>query len=147
MPIKSFKGQIADGGIDTIPLHTNDGSTGYRIKKLEVFPAGSTGTFEYESFLLVNSIEPTTASSTPDFSDQTLLAGIYFTMSPSGAVYPEDVTMIIDNMIFNQDIYISHNNNAGNVGINYYMELEQMPLALDENTVATLKDIRNIEAQ
>ena len=31
--------------------------------------------------------------------------------------------------------------------VNYYIELEQMPLALDENTVATLKDIRNITGQ
>ena len=29
--------------------------------------------------------------------------------------------------------------------VNYYIELEQMKLDLSENTVATLKDIRNIE--
>ena len=30
--------------------------------------------------------------------------------------------------------------------VNYYVELEQMKLDLNENTVATLKDIRNIES-
>ena len=35
MPIKSFRGKIADGAVDTISLHTNNGSTGYRITKLQ----------------------------------------------------------------------------------------------------------------
>ena len=36
MPIKSFRGKIKDGGIDTVPLSTNNGSTGYRIKTLQI---------------------------------------------------------------------------------------------------------------
>jgi len=31
--------------------------------------------------------------------------------------------------------------------MNYYIELEQVKLDLNENTVATLKDIRNIASQ
>ena len=31
--------------------------------------------------------------------------------------------------------------------VNYYIELEQIKLDLNENTVATLKDIRNIASQ
>ena len=47
-------------------------------------------------------------------------------------------------MTFNQDIYITCKS-SGNM--NYYMELEQIKLDLNENTVATLKDIRNIKSQ
>ena len=43
-------------------------------------------------------------------------------------------------------IYITYtDNDSSDITINYYIELEQVKLALDENTVATLKDIRNIE--
>jgi len=34
--IKTFRGLIADGETDTIVLHTNDGSIGYRIVKFQV---------------------------------------------------------------------------------------------------------------
>ena len=34
--IKSFRGLIASGTQDTIVLHTNDGSMGYRIKRLNI---------------------------------------------------------------------------------------------------------------
>jgi len=44
-------------------------------------------------------------------------------------------------MTFNQDVYVTA---ATDESINYYIEMEQVKLALDENTVATLKDIRNI---
>ena len=47
-------------------------------------------------------------------------------------------------MTFNQDIYITHTNLHADAGpVNYYIELEQIKLDLNENTVATLKDIRN----
>ena len=35
MTIKSFKGKLANGGQNTIVLHTNDGTTGYKIVKFE----------------------------------------------------------------------------------------------------------------
>ena len=54
--------------------------------------------------------------------------------------------VIFDNEKFNQDIFVTNVDVVGNSApINYYIELEQIKLSLDENTVATLKDIRNIE--
>jgi len=47
-------------------------------------------------------------------------------------------------MVVNQDIYITHIDTNGAIPCNYYIELEQVKLDLSENTVATLKDIRNI---
>ena len=55
-------------------------------------------------------------------------------------------TTIFDNEIFNQDIYITFRDIGGATqSCNYYIELETIRLDLNENTVATLKDIRNIE--
>ena len=47
MTIKTFRGLLADGGQDTIVLHTNDGSTGYRIVKFQLMP-DAPGTVEHE---------------------------------------------------------------------------------------------------
>jgi len=52
--------------------------------------------------------------------------------------------MIFDQEIFNQDIYIGTKDTQGNA-MNYYIELEQVKLDLSQSTVATLKDIRNLE--
>jgi len=50
---------------------------------------------------------------------------------------------IFDNEIFNQDIFVTYTTGQGGQKINYYLELEQIRLNVDEATVATLKDIRN----
>jgi len=143
MPIKSFRGLIADGAIDTITLHTNDGSTGYRIVKFELFPF-KPGQESVENVVTVHKTLPTASASTieVDFSNQTLLAAATFHESHSDARIDEQVS-IFDNEIFNQDIYLTHTDTIGTVPVNYYIELEQMKLDLNENTVATLKDIRN----
>tara|TARA_B100000575_G_C22962046_1_gene555790 strand:- start:32 stop:487 length:456 start_codon:yes stop_codon:yes gene_type:complete len=151
MPIKSFKGQIIDNGIDTVVLHTNTGSTGYKIVKLEVFPV-TPGAANVENVLQIFSVPQSgTTSATPDFNDNTLLGAAYFIDNGSSAV-PTTQTISFDNQVFNQDIYITQrdiaNATPGNgSALNYYIELEQIKLDLTENTVATLKDIRNIEAQ
>ena len=149
MAIKSFRGQIIDQGQDTIVLHTNNGSTGYRIVKFEVFPAGATGAFSYESFVSIFKVQQSSVpgDGVPNFEDNTLIACAYYTQSSSGATNPEDINVVFDNEIFNQDIYITHSNSESSAAINYYMELEQIKLDLNENTVATLKDIRNIKSQ
>jgi hypothetical protein len=132
---------MADTSIDTISLHTNNGSTGYRIKKLSIID-GAPGTAEIELVCKVYSTPQTTADGLIDFSDNTLLAVGYYTESANVA-YPGFQTVIFDNMTFNQDIYVTAVDVASSGETNYYIELEQVKLDLGENTVATLKDIRN----
>ena len=143
MPIKSFRGKLADNTQETIVLHTNNGSTGYRIKKFEVMQSTDD---DIEATLKIYSVEQEQTSITNDidFSDNTLLAAAYFSSSSSSQTYPEDKNVIFDNITFNQDIYITLrcHNVAG--AMNYHIELEQIKLDLNENTVATLKDIRNL---
>ena len=136
MPIKSFKGKLVDGGIDTISLHTNTGSIGYRITKFQIIHA--------EHTVKIYTIPQASADNAIDFSDNTLLGAAYLTNSATTG-YPADQMIIFDNMTFNQDIYVTHEDTVGSQPCNYYIELEVVKLALDENTVATLKDIRNIE--
>jgi hypothetical protein len=146
MPIKSFRGLMnTDSGgdsTDTIVLHTNDGSTGYRITKLQIIPKDPTDTTTEAVFQIFT--VPTASTDEIDFSNQTLLACAHYSNHLSGTLYPEDLIVVFDNAIFNQDVYLTCKTDAGSQAINYYIEMEQMKLDLNENTVATLKDIRNL---
>ena len=57
-------------------------------------------------------------------------------------VYTFNTAVVFDNVKFNQDIYITHQDEAVGQSFNYYLELEQVKLDLNEATVATLKDMR-----
>jgi len=141
MPIKSFRGKLAGDGTETIPLHTNNGSQGYRIKKLEVVPA-SFGSDQIGIFT-VNTI-PFTPVTTVDFSDQTLVGVAIVRNDNSQGGTASDQVIVFDNLTFNQDLYLGFKNIETAIDINYHLELELVKLDLNENTVATLKDIRNI---
>jgi len=142
MIIKSFRGLIADEGIDTVTLHTNTGSTGYRIVKLEVMPADTAKL--QQSVLKIYKVPQATATDDINFSDNTMIGAVYLTKNDD-TKYPIVLASFFDNEIFNQDIYITHKDASTGEPINYYIELESMSLDLNENTVATLKDIRNLD--
>ena len=144
MPIRSFRGLIADESIDTITLHTNDGSMGYRIVKFEVI-SQSPVDITAESVLQIYKVPQTTTTPDIDFSDQTLLGVGVFTNNATASQNPTTMITIFDGEIFNQDIYITHKDKAGSTPCNYYLELEQVKLDLNEATVANLKDMRGRE--
>jgi len=144
--IVSFRGLLADGGQDTISLQTNNGLTGYKIVKFQII-SSAPGNDNEEAVIQLWKEKQTTAVATIDFSDNRLL-GCGFSAASSNAYYAYGSPVIIfDNEIFNQDIYITYKAQLGSTAMNYYIELEQMDLALDEATVATLKDIRNTGTQ
>jgi len=141
--IKTFRGLIADGAQDTIVLHTNDGSTGYRIVKFQVICKDPPGTAP-ESVITIWKTSQTTPPAEIDFSNQQLLGCAYYSGGSTASV-SQDIIIIFDSEIFNQDIYINHQDAQDTGPMNYYLELEQVKLDLNESTVATLKDIRNKE--
>jgi len=144
MPIKTFRGLIADDAQDTIVLHTIDGSTGYRIVRFEIMP-NEPFDATVKHVVKIWKISQTTIDDKVDFSNNTLLGAASYNEAPGGQDQAGYGTIIFDNEIFNQDIYVTHiDGGAENKPINYYIELEQMPLDLNESTVATLKDIRNV---
>lgn len=140
--IKSFRGKMADNTIDTVSLHTNNGSVGYRIKSLTAI-SSAPGTQDMEGLFKIYKVPQTAVDGEVDFSDQTLLATVYFKDYATNDNQPSIQTVIFDNEIFNQDIYITYLDVRSSNSASYYFELEQMSLDLNENTVATLKDIRN----
>ena len=150
MPIKSFRGLIADNAQETIPLHTNNGATGYRIVKFEIMD-NLPGQQSTNHVVKIYTVPQTDSDGTVDFSDQTLVAAAMERESVAAEDMPVSKTVINDRMIFNQDLCVTHEDTlyaaATGKSCNYYIELEQVKLDLTQNTVATLKDIRNIVAQ
>ena len=139
--IKTFRRSIETTGQHTIRLSTNDGMIGYRIKKFQVI-AYQPGTAEIEAVLQIWINKQTAASSTIDFDNSELLAAAEYREFAAAEDYSSPQTVIFDNVVFNQDIYITCKNAAGANKSNYYLELEQVKLDLGEATVATLKDMR-----
>ena len=148
MTIKSFRGLMTDSTVDTITLHTNTGSTGYRIVKFEMM-FSDPGATSAEHVMKIYKVPQTTASvdGVVDFSDNTLLAAGYIKERGSDYYGHGLGPIVFDSEIFNQDIYVTHEAITAGGACNYYIELEQVKLDLNENTVATLKDIRNIASQ
>jgi hypothetical protein len=148
MPVKTFRGVLSDGGQDTIVLHTNDGSVGYRIVKFQIMDI-EPGTASVEHVVKIFKVEQSSVTGTVDFAENTLLGTAFLTLSSSAGSYGNsgDVNIIFDQEIFNQDIYVTHvDNGSNNKKCNYFIELEQITLDLSQNTVATLKDIRNLDS-
>ena len=143
MPIKTFRGLIADGGQDTIVLHTNTGSTGYRIVKFAIV-SSAPGTALSENVIKIYKTPQTSVDGLVNMTDNTLLGcAIYHETTGVYGLH----TIFFENEIFNQDIYVTNSDTGATASsCNYYIELEQVKLDLGENTVATLKDIRNVTA-
>jgi len=144
---KSFRGLLKDGEQQKIRLSTNDGLTGYRIVKLQLMPE-LPGTADSEHVVQVFTTERTaaipTASPSINFNDPTLVAAA-LTGNSTNITQNISQSIIIDNMKFNQDIFITHTDAANANLVNYYLELEQIKLNINEGTVATLKDMRGRE--
>ena len=141
--IKSFKGLLADEGQERINLSTNDGRKGYRITKFELM-GNAPGTVRTEHIVKVYKTEQTAVDGIINFSDQTLLAaGIFTNQTDANDAY--SLVTAFDNEIFNQDIFVtSFDQGTQNKPVNWYLELEQIDLSLNEQTVATLQNIRDI---
>jgi hypothetical protein len=137
--IKTFRGLIPDGGQEKITLHTITGRIGYRIVKFQIMPENSSNNFECS--VKIFKVEQASVDSTVNFANETLL-GAAFTGLISGG-YAGSQTIIHDNTIFNQDIFITAQDLSASQSTNYYLELEQIKLDSNETAVATLKNIKN----
>ena len=149
--IISYKSQMSDnagaGSTERISLGTIKGLIGYKIVKFDTIKSNPGLGSDLECLMKIYSVQQSTIDGNVELSDQTLLAVNYNKMG-NVVTDNDDRTIIIDNVKVNQDIFITYTDVSGNQNAcNYYIELEQMKLDLNEQTVATLKDIRNVGAE
>ena len=142
--IKSFRGKLASSGTQLIRLSTNNGLIGYKVVKFQIFPPTPGGS-SYENVVQIFTEEPDSAIGTVNFDNPLLIACAYLEGNNSSAE-TDMLQVVFDHVKFNQDIYITNYDVDGDTeAINYYIELEQVKLDLNEATVATLKDMRGRE--
>jgi len=139
--IKSFKGLLNDLEQETIRLGTNQGLIGYKIKKFQLMTNNPGADQDVEHIVKLFTNEQGTPDGVVDFNNSELLAAGFYS-GDTAHEYPHNHVIIFDNVTFNQDIYITHKDLQTDGKCNYYLELEQTKLDLNEAAVATLKDMR-----
>jgi len=141
--IKTFRGLMETGDITRLCVHTNDGKTGYKIVKFEATPYDPAA-HTIEGIFKVFTQVQTLGTEIIDWSDNTMIASLYLTNYDNPGSQMGESSIIVDDAIFNQDLYITFVSKFTNTyPANYYIELEQMPLDLNESTVATLQSLRS----
>ena len=139
----SYKGTLPTGDQERIKLSTLNGKTGYRIKKFKTI-SSAPGSSDIEIITKIYKKEQSNITPTIDFTEGDLLACCHL---QGGNVTSENSQEIIifDNEVFNQNIFITADDEAGGTtAVNYYLELEAMPISDLEATQLTLKSLRTI---
>jgi len=146
MTIKTFRGSLTDPAQITIRLSTAQGQIGYRIRKLQVMPVDIDGTSTHEDSVQIWTREQAAIVDDINFNNSELIAAAYYLRTSTGGGTPATATsydtIIIDNIVINQDIYLTYASGQSGQQLNYYIELEVMNLSENEAAVSTLKDIR-----
>jgi len=137
--IKTFRGLLTDGEQEKIRLSTKKGKIGYKIVKFKII-ANEPGDAHMEHTMKIFKVTQTVINNTIDFSDGNLL-GAAFLVGNANEYSVGDI-IIFEQEIFNQDIYITHEDSGGSNSCNYYLELEAMVLTDNAASVSTLRDIR-----
>jgi len=141
--IKTFKGLLADGAQDRIRLSTIKGKVGYRIVKFELIAYKPVNVSNASVAMIWKTEQATVPADTPviDFTDSDLLAAGLITDNASLS-YAASKIIVFDQELFNQDIYITHTDQEGSASLNYYIELETIPLSDSGAEYSTIKDLR-----
>jgi len=130
--VHSFRGLLVDGGQDKIYLERQNVNVAYRIVKFELFP-WQPGAGVHESTVSIWREEQTSVSLTAiqvDFTNTDLL-GVGFFAEGAGSTRPTALVVTFDNVLFSRNIYLTNTNVEGSGGdyrMNYYIELEEVPV-------------------
>tara|TARA_Y100000401_G_C8231691_1_gene178431 strand:- start:109 stop:558 length:450 start_codon:yes stop_codon:yes gene_type:complete len=146
MSIVTYRGVIPIGEQEKLHLSTNDGLTGYKIKKFQVLNQ-SPGTIDSQTVAKIFLTDQSgSINATINMNDPSLIAVCYQKTGNSGGD-PANNIIIFDKETINQDIYVTVADAVGNTTpINFYVELEKFNINLNESTFSTLKNIRQSKA-
>jgi len=142
--IKTFRGLLTDsspGNQNRIRLSTIKGKVGYRIVKLKLMPT-EPGQQNTESTVKIYTEKQTSIDNAINFTDSSLLGAAYY-QDGTDPNLSSSLDVVFDREVFNQDIYITLEDTTGTQPINYYLELEVIPLDDAGAEYTTLKDMRS----
>jgi len=134
--VHSFRGLLADGGQDEINLERSNVNLAFRITKFELMSNGPKAA-DLVGIVKVWREEQTTITSvTIDFSDPDLLAvGLW--REGNAMTEPATFQSIFDNILFSRNIYVTNVDADGSGSMNYYLEIEEVPV-----TASTLMQLK-----
>ncbi len=123
--IHSFRGLLEDGGQDKIGIQGPTGDRAWRIVKFEVM-SNAPKTADHVGIVKIwRELQSTVTATTIDFTENELLACALWR---EGNLLAEvqTVTTIFDNALFSRNIYVTNVDADASVGMNYYIELEEV---------------------
>jgi len=130
--VHSFRGLLtaASGVSEEHEVRIEQGTMGevaWRIVKFDLIPyAFNTNHSEAVVQVYRDSLEGATPPLTIDFDDPNVLAAGLWTSNTVGQDNPFNKNIIVDNVLFIRNIYISMQC-AQNSSMNWYLELEELP--------------------
>ena len=133
--VHSFRGRLADGAQDEINLERQNVNLAYRIVKFELIGA-TPGSMTIEGVVKIYKEEQTSIDGNVNFTDPDLLAAGYY-VDNSGVSTPAYETIVFDNTLFSRNIWVTGFDASVGETINYYIELEEVPVG-----AATLMQIK-----
>jgi len=134
--VHSFRGSLADTGQDEINLERQNVNLAYRVVKFQLM-ALAPGTVTGEITSKIYKESQTLVTGTVDFSDPDLLGAATIKFQTSVANPETPTAVIFDNELFSRNIYVTTFDTDASNGINYYLEIEEVPVG-----AATLMQIK-----
>ena len=142
--MKTFRGQLGDGEQEVIRLTTNQGLIGYKMKKIDVISNDPLNTAA-KGVVKVYKRKQDTVDAEINLDDHNLFAVCYYTSNNTTSSNAVNESIVFDQEVVNQDLFITSDTGGATQLMNYYIEMEKMKLDNNEATVATLKDMRGRE--
>ena len=136
--IKSFRGILGDNEQQRIHLAGGDSDTGYKIHKLQGITKEPFQT-DGEHVIKVYKVKQSSVTDTVDLSDETLLGVVTFNDAATSSSNYTPQTIIVDNEVVNQDIYITHIDARSTQVGNFYLELEEVKMTNGEQAVVNFR--------
>jgi len=127
--VHSFRGLLADEGQEEINLERSNMNVAYRITKFQIMlntPGTGGGTETTVKIYREDQATPG-IDAVVDFSNPDLLGAAYIS-EQDNAQYTPGVVIVFDNILFSRNIWVTSTDIDGSHSINYYIELEEVPV-------------------
>jgi len=126
--VHSFRGLLIDGGEDEIHLERSNVNLAYRIVKFETINKNpGAELIEGVSKIYTEEVASGDIDGVVDFTDQNLL-GVNYHIDNDSTAYSSSQTVIFDNRLFSRNIYVTFKDVSTGQSMNYYIELEEVPV-------------------
>ena len=122
---KTFRGRLTNDTQDRIYLAGGQDDIGYRITKFQIM--GINENTDYEGTVQIFKQKQTSFTDNVNFNDDALLAAALYSDSTSGGEFAAQ-TIIFDQEVVNQDLYVTLSGPTMNNFMNYYIEMEEVKM-------------------